>query len=135
MPVTYRLDTSAEVVLATAHGIVTDDEFLAYATRMVNDPLIDPAVDQLLDLRDVDDAAVMTDTIRRVAEIFRGFDPIPARSKLAIVASKDLLFGMARMYEVYRDRDEASIRVFRDIDEARRWLGLVESAATGSNEV
>ena len=54
MPVTYRLDGSAHVVLATAHGVVTDDEFLEYATTMVNDPTIDPGVDQLIDLRGVD---------------------------------------------------------------------------------
>jgi hypothetical protein len=133
MPVAYRLDRSADVVFATAHGVITDDEILEYATRMVNDPGIDPGVDQLIDLRGIDAAAVLSDTIRRLAEIFRDYDPVPARAKLAIVASRDVLFGMARMYEVYRDRDSDSIGVFRDIEEARRWLGLLDHSTASSN--
>ncbi len=41
-----------------------------------------------------------------------------------MVAEKDVSFGMARMYEMLREAEPDQIKVFRDMAEARRWLGL-----------
>ncbi len=46
------------------------------------------------------------------------------KSRRAIVAETDIKFGMARMYEMYGEADPTQIEVFRDMAEARRWLGL-----------
>ena len=42
--------------------------------------------------------------------------------KLAVIAPRDLLFGMARMYEMLRDDSPVEVRVFRERDEAESWL-------------
>ena len=46
----------------------------------------------------------------------------PEPSRAAVVASGDLEFGLSRLFEVYRASDSTSIAVFRDLDEAARWL-------------
>ena len=43
-------------------------------------------------------------------------------SRRAIVAPSDLGFGMARMYGALREESGGGVRVFRDLDEARRWV-------------
>ncbi len=52
----------------------------------------------------------------------------PVETKTAIVADKDWTFGMARIYQTYRDdlKDGATrhFQVFRNMEEAREWLGL-----------
>ena len=45
-------------------------------------------------------------------------------SRRAIVADKDIDFGMARMYATLCDDGPKPIRVFRNMSKARRWLGL-----------
>ncbi len=42
----------------------------------------------------------------------------------AVVAEKDIGFGMMRMYEVLSEFEPGQFKVFRDMTEARRWLGL-----------
>ncbi len=44
-------------------------------------------------------------------------------SRWAVVADKEVMFGMARMYAIIRDRAPFEIRVFREIDAARDWFG------------
>ena len=44
--------------------------------------------------------------------------------KIAFVASSDAAFGMARMYQAFRAGSQASFHVFREMSEAREWLGL-----------
>ena len=45
-----------------------------------------------------------------------------SKSRVAFVASSDLTFGLARMHEVFREHSGFSSKVFRDEDEAIRWL-------------
>jgi hypothetical protein len=42
----------------------------------------------------------------------------------AIIASRDAVFGMARMFEVFAESYFRASRVFRTMDEGTRWLEL-----------
>jgi hypothetical protein len=42
--------------------------------------------------------------------------------KVALVASGDLEYGFARMYEAYSEHLPFSLMVFRDLDEAKQWI-------------
>ena len=44
--------------------------------------------------------------------------------KVAILTSSDLGFGMMRMLALMRERPELVLNVFRDLEEAKAWLGL-----------
>ena len=46
----------------------------------------------------------------------------PSRSKLALVSSTDLGFGLSRVYEAYREESSTHVQVFRLEDEAESWL-------------
>ena len=49
-----------------------------------------------------------------------------AGQKTAIVAPRELLYGLSKIYEVLYELSQApaDIKVFRNIGEARKWLGL-----------
>jgi hypothetical protein len=45
---------------------------------------------------------------------------VPGRA--AVIASSNLIYGLLRMYEVFNEGNPAQIRVFREPDEALKWL-------------
>ena len=87
----------------------------------------------LVGLGDVSVLDVSTDSVHEaVGRVREHVDSKLEEGKLAIIAPRDLLFGMARMYEILRDGSPVEVRVFRDRDEARSWLGLTTHAARRS---
>jgi hypothetical protein len=77
-----------------------------------------------VDLTGIRDTDVGSATLRRVAHIYSETDRRPEDSRVAIVAPADLYYGLSRMYEAFREPSRLVIRVFRDLREARVWLGL-----------
>jgi hypothetical protein len=47
--------------------------------------------------------------------------PSPPPRRVAFVTGRDVDFGMARVFEVYRQSEATEFRVFRDYDEAVTW--------------
>ena len=43
-------------------------------------------------------------------------------ARVAIVAAVDVVYGLSRVFEVYRESKDVTVQVFRDLDEALRWL-------------
>ena len=43
-------------------------------------------------------------------------------SKVAVIAPDDLSFGLSRVYEVYREKDEIELKVFRTEQKGIEWL-------------
>lgn len=54
--------------------------------------------------------------------VARNQRPMPP-SRVALVASIDVNFGLARMFEALRQDPRTAVRVFRDYDEAVAWAG------------
>jgi hypothetical protein len=53
------------------------------------------------------------------------WNPFGSGAKRAFVADRQILYGYARMFEILtEDRTQDECRVFTEIDEARKWLGL-----------
>jgi hypothetical protein len=127
MPASYRIDKSLGLVLSTAQGVLTGQDILTHRRRLREDPDIDPNYNQLIDLRDVIDFSVSTAEMRMIATDYI----FGENSHRAIVAEKAHNFGMARMYVLFSEALPDQMMVYRDMAEARRWLGLDE--ATNSN--
>ncbi len=58
--------------------------------------------------------------LRQLAEYGKSQSLPP--SKVAIVASEDLTFGIMRMFEVFREDKVSEHKIFRTVKEARGWL-------------
>ena len=125
MPLISQIDSSLGAVFSTCQGVVTHKDILAQIERFNTDPAFQPSFNHLVDMRGATRFDVSSEGIRLVS-MHSAFNE---KSHRAIVAPKDEIFGMARMYQLFREWYEKpdQVRVFRDMAEARRWLGLDEA--------
>jgi hypothetical protein len=120
LPVTYTIDPERRVVLSEVTGLVTAEDFLEQGKRLAEDPAFDATFDQILDLRGATQVEMPTPALKGMA----GLRLFGSGSRRALVAERDLTFGLARMYESLRADAPESIKTFRTMEEARSWLGL-----------
>jgi hypothetical protein len=127
VPIAYRLDHEARVIVAAAYGTLTDEEMFAYQQQGFK---LDEAVgyDELVDLTHVKEITLpSTERVRELADRAAGMDVKLGGSKLAVVAPGDLAFALGRMFQTIRELDPRSttaVGVFRSTDEALAFLGV-----------
>lgn len=124
MPIDHQFDLPNRLLRVRMFGLVTDDDVLDYAEAITGDDSLDPVHDELIDLRELDTPDASTDTLRRVADIFRKYERQPESVKVAFIATSDAAYGIARMYQAFRAESAADMRVFRSSEDAHAWLGL-----------
>jgi hypothetical protein len=127
VPLVYRLDHEARLIVAAAYGTLTDDEVFEYQQQGFK---LDEAIgyDELVDLTHVKEFAVpSTDRVGDLAARAAGMDATHGNSKLAVVAPGDLAFALGRMFQTTRGLDPRSttqVGVFRTMAEALAFLGI-----------
>jgi hypothetical protein len=119
MPAFYKIDGAHKLVLSTASGVFTLADALAHHKQLLKDPDFDPRYSQLVDLTHTSKVELSAEDVRILAER-RVFWPC---SRRAILVGDDLLFGLARMFEMPRENaGDDGIRVFRKLDDALDWI-------------
>lgn len=121
MPWHYTVDTARGVTLIVATGTASGEELIALQQQLHADPLFDPLMRQICDLRDAELAGVSSDVIKLVADRARNG---MVRGRRAIVAQPGLAFGLSRMFSAYADPEDLTTEVFTSLSAAEQWLGL-----------
>ncbi|MGH0037230.1 MAG: STAS/SEC14 domain-containing protein [Myxococcota bacterium] len=125
MAMRYRFDRDRDrdrgLVEVVIEGEITAEGLLEWTEQLRGDPDFSAEVDQLVDLRRATGVSMETSEVRSFAQGQPLFKPAARR---AVVVGSEFDFGMARMFQVMRGDEAGEIRVFRDIDEARRWLAV-----------
>jgi hypothetical protein len=119
MEVQRTIDRAARVVTLTVSGDLGDAELLRLGDEVAQAPDLEPDFSLLIDLRQAHGQKVTTAGVYQLVEQELVLSPT---SRRAVVVPTDLGFGMARMYEMRRTHRGGGPRVFRDYDEARRWV-------------
>ncbi|HEY6268086.1 MAG TPA: hypothetical protein VIX11_07310 [Candidatus Acidoferrum sp.] len=115
----YEIDKERRLITSTASGVITLPEIWAHQEKLDKDPDFDPSFAQLLDVTQVTKLKLSSEDVRRVAES----NTLSTNPRLAIVATSSLVYGMARMFQIFREmKGEEKTRVFRDRDEALAWV-------------
>ncbi len=122
MPISYRIDEEKGLVLTTATGALTDSDILQLKASLLADPRWKPGMRELSDVRAIDRLEVTTDGVTQMMLQDTGAAAALASYRLAIVVSHQVVYGMARMYQMLTEHNVPNVRVFRDIEEAKRWL-------------
>jgi hypothetical protein len=126
MPAFFRIEKNRRLVISTISGVFTLADGLAYQEKLLKDPDFDPNFSQLLDCTQITRLELGPIEVRRLAQRSI-FSP---DSRRAILVSNDMVFGIARMFVMFREETgEKGIRIFGDLDEALFWV-LPENAAT-----
>ena len=125
MPGAYTIDLARSLVLSRGWGALTDRELLAHVRAVTVDPRFARNFHQLADTRDVTNVQITAATIREMIRL----NPFVAGSRRALVVTNDVLFGMARMYQMLRGESPDELEIFRKMDDALQWLGLADAEA------
>ena len=125
MPAAYIVDADRSLVLSRGWGAVTGADLLMHVRSLRTDPRFQPQFSQLFDFRATTDVRVDAQSVREIA----AQNPFGAGARRAFVVANDVAFGMARMYQILTEVSPDELEVFRDLDEALRWLGVAEAKA------
>jgi hypothetical protein len=123
MAITTRIDKESNLRLHTVKGTLTLKELLEKLKEVYSEPDYRPEMDVIWDLREADLSPFSTSDIRKVGDYVSGHWGAESGSKAALVVSRDLDFGLSRMYEFFLEsRTSSEVQVFRDYDEAMDWI-------------
>jgi hypothetical protein len=115
----YSYEIENDRVLMTFEGDLDGRQLRASYEEVLNGPTFQSGSQILVNDRATSfDPTV--DEAQRLVEYFASLGD--AVSHFAIVVGKDVHFGIGRMVEVYCESRGVSLRIFRDLDEARGWL-------------
>ena len=125
MPVFLNIYKERRLVMSTVSGVVTIADALAHRENLRKHPDFEPSFSQLVDLSNVTKIEFSREDVERFAQ-----DTIfSLNSRRAAVATGDVVYGFARMFEMLREsKGEEGLRVFRHLDEALDWV-LAKNAA------
>ncbi len=121
MPITYQIDRVRQLVCTSCTGAATLDEVLQHFAVLTQDPNCPEQLHVLLDLSEMTSLPA-SEQLRTVALEIGRIVPRVKFLNCAIIASRDALFGMARMFEVFAEEYFQATRVFRTREEGLIWL-------------
>lgn len=123
MTVKSTIDPNSGVIVHAVTGTLDLDEVVGALERILNHPLFTPGSDVLWDFSYAItgglDARELRSLVRRVGERMDGRGE---GYKIALVAPRDVDYGLARMYEAYASELPVELSVFRSSGEAWDWL-------------
>jgi hypothetical protein len=121
MPITYSIDRDANLITTIGSGNVTLDEVREHFDELV---LVLPhaqRLDVLLDLTRCTSLPGLYE-LRAVVQHMDSFGERLRFGRCAIVATRELLYGLLRVFEIYAGSKFEHIRVFRSEMDAKEWL-------------
>ena len=129
MPIDYHIDHARRLVVARGNGVLTGADIFGYQREVWSRPEV-IGYDELVDMSGVKEIVTTSptsDNFRALASESAATDPPETPTKFAIVAGEELAFGLARMYQTYRELEPKStkeVRVFRTLAEAMVYLNV-----------
>jgi hypothetical protein len=121
VPVTYQVDRTFPLVRTRCTGDVTFAEVVSHFRELERDASLPARFDVLLDLTEMR-SVPESDQLRSVAREIEHLQPRIQWGSCAIVASRDVLYGMSRILRAFAEAHFADSNVFRELEEAERWL-------------
>ena len=121
MSVEFRIDKDRKLVLGTLKGEVNAEAILAGLEGMVENEDYNPGFNGITDLREMKWESNQVD-LRRIVHFLIEHRKKIGKSRSAVVVSDDRAYGMSRMFKVFSSQSSINLRVFRDYDEAERWV-------------
>jgi hypothetical protein len=123
MTITTRLNKKTSRLLTQVKGTLNYQDFLTHIKE--TRPRLAPSWPELFDARDAL-TDITTAEIRDLCYAAQGAATNGEIGPMAIIATNDLLYGLARMYSGLCGGRANPIEVFRELRPAQDWLGSLE---------
>jgi hypothetical protein len=135
MPGSFKIHVPKRLVFTRGWGVLVGEELTGHALALRADARFAPDQVQLADFNGVTEFRVETRAVQALALI----NPWGPGAHRAVVAPNDESYGMARMYQILTKAPPEELKVFRNFEDALRWLGLsdwddVQAALQGEPE-
>ena len=121
--ISMRIDRSAGLVSYTCSGDITVEDFETAFEQRLEEPNFRPGMKVLWDCRNASISTLSNEKIQRIIEHNAKFQAARGDGMSAIVVSRDLDYGICRVYQPYTDGLPWDTMVFRDLAGALDWLG------------
>jgi hypothetical protein len=132
VPISYRIDKAARVVVCTHTGKTSDTDFIQTYTSLFNDPEYEAGIPKLIDLRKADSVGRSGNALMVIGDVLkRQYAGSSVKTRIAIVAPADLSFGLGRMYDMLTNDAPQKVGVFRSVEKAVEWLGVSLDSVAG----
>jgi len=117
--VQYTIDKDRRLVIAIAPSVVGFEDVLVHMKEVAADPDFDPTYSHFIDFSAVKKMKLNGEQVRELAKR----DIFDSRAKRAAFAPQLVVYGLARMYALYREGfGGQKLRVFRNRNAALAWL-------------
>jgi hypothetical protein len=123
MPLTYRIDTEAQILFVLGTGVITQPERMSTMLAWIKDPAFGPGFDTFCDFSGTESTPKLSELREVVAAIGEHAGAI-GFARLAIVTAKPITFGVAKVFEALAETEGTTleVKVFFDRDKAWAWL-------------
>ena len=121
MPLTYRIDADAGMLLVAGEGAISQSERLEAMRGWLGHPDFRPGLNTLCDFSAATSTPTMAELREMVALIDRNAKRI-GKKKLAVIATQPVTFGVARQFQTLTDSGPLKVSVFKDRRAALGWL-------------
>lgn len=111
-------DLDRNEAITIAEGIITLAEVRAYLLRDLKDS--EPPYRELIDARGAV-VRLSSAEVQEIVELLRSLSGSDRLSRIAVVVSTDMAYGMMRMLQILVE-DVCVVQPFRSLAEAERWL-------------
>jgi len=124
MPISIDYDHNKNIIYTKAEGLVRLEDISLYFSSVATLPL-KPGYRVFADYSGVD-LELSSEDIHKMAEMRQALRNVDTKDKvnIAVYCMKDLIFGVGRMYQALLGEEKYNVMIFRDENEARKWLGI-----------
>lgn len=121
--ITTHIDKKFNLRIHQVTVSTTLDDIVSTLKGLYSEPDFNSEMNVLWDLRGADLASFLTSNIQKLRDFVSAHWGTEGKSRAALIVSRDLEFGLSRMYEFFiESKTSNKVRVFRDYDEALEWV-------------
>jgi hypothetical protein len=122
MSIKTEVDESRDLTIHTLRGKIPASNVKDVLEAFFKDR---PTKNVLWDLRDAEpEGEVLSQDVELLATLTKKYEGLREKGRTALVASSDLVFGLAKMYQAFANIEGVKhpVEVFRSMDEAVRFI-------------
>jgi len=110
-------------VVMIASGEISGEDIVTALQKILTDADFKKGMDILWDFRAVNSTLIETQQILDIVNFIKSNqDARGSDYRVALVVSRDLSYGLARMYEAYSQGSPFKIQIFKEMSAAENWL-------------
>ena len=117
-----KIDKEKKLARITARGSLNAFDLKDIFLETVEHEDWQSGFNMLCDYSDLEDFDVTTKDIDEITDWQVSIDELIGNGRCAVVASKDSVYGMNRMWEIISSERSQQISVFRQMNDAVTWL-------------